>query len=232
MGLNDFVSRRYPAYGARFLPSSIDPTVSGGTTPLPDNFLRPIKGFADIQLIETGGNSNYHSLQTSLTKRYAQGFQFTAAYALSHALDDVSDVFDVGGAFALPQDDRNFAAERASANFDIRHRFVFSLVSNVPGLHRLNDKRGAAGWLFGNWQFSALTTYQTGQPYTVNTSYDVNLDGNLTDRINTLEGLRHKKMPILSFQHHPEAAPGPRDAQYLFNYFLKMMDEKKAVAAR
>jgi carbamoyl-phosphate synthase small subunit len=51
------------------------------------------------------------------------------------------------------------------------------------------------------------------------------IDMNLNDQ--TLEGLRHKKYPILSFQHHPEAAPGPRDAQYLFGYFLKMMDEKK-----
>lgn len=51
------------------------------------------------------------------------------------------------------------------------------------------------------------------------------IDMNLNDQ--TLEGLRHKKMPILSFQHHPEAAPGPRDAKYLFDYFLTMMDDNK-----
>ncbi|PIW59309.1 MAG: carbamoyl phosphate synthase small subunit [Candidatus Omnitrophica bacterium CG12_big_fil_rev_8_21_14_0_65_50_5] len=53
------------------------------------------------------------------------------------------------------------------------------------------------------------------------------IDFNLND--NTLEGLRHKKFPLLSFQHHPEAAPGPHDAQYLFNYFINMMDENKLV---
>ena len=51
------------------------------------------------------------------------------------------------------------------------------------------------------------------------------IDINLNDR--TLEGLKHKKYPLLSFQHHPEAAPGPHDAQYLFKYFLAMMDQSK-----
>jgi len=49
------------------------------------------------------------------------------------------------------------------------------------------------------------------------------VDMNLNDH--TLEGMRHKKFPVLSFQHHPEAAPGPRDAQYLFKYFIEMMDK-------
>ncbi|MBI3617384.1 MAG: glutamine-hydrolyzing carbamoyl-phosphate synthase small subunit [Candidatus Omnitrophica bacterium] len=49
------------------------------------------------------------------------------------------------------------------------------------------------------------------------------VDMNLNDK--TLEGMRHKKFPVLSFQHHPEAAPGPRDAQYLFKYFIEMMDQ-------
>src|SRR5262249_8583338 len=34
-----------------------------------------------------------------------------------------------------------------------------------------------------------FSTFQTGQPFTVNTSFDVNMDGNFTDRINTLNGL-------------------------------------------
>ncbi|MCA9400005.1 MAG: glutamine-hydrolyzing carbamoyl-phosphate synthase small subunit [Candidatus Omnitrophica bacterium] len=48
------------------------------------------------------------------------------------------------------------------------------------------------------------------------------IDINLNDQ--TLEGLKHTKHPILSFQHHPEAAPGPHDAQYLFKYFIDMME--------
>ena len=48
---------------------------------------------------------------------------------------------------------------------------------------------------------------------------------NLNDQ--TLEGLRHKKYPLYSFQHHPEASPGPHDAQYLFKYFIEMMEDAK-----
>ena len=43
----------------------------------------------------------------------------------------------------------------------------------------------------------------------------------LNDR--TLEGLAHKKLPLFCVQYHPEAAPGPHDADYLFDRFAKMM---------
>src|SRR6266700_3994774 len=45
---------------------------------------------------------------------------------------------------------------------------------------------------------------------------------------NTLEGLRHKTLPLFSVQYHPEAAPGPHDSHYLFRDFRHMMEEWKA----
>jgi len=44
---------------------------------------------------------------------------------------------------------------------------------------------------------------------------------NLNDQ--TVEGIRHKKLPVFSVQYHPEAAPGPHDSDYLFRNFLEIM---------
>jgi len=47
---------------------------------------------------------------------------------------------------------------------------------------------------------------------------------NLND--GTLEGMRHRKLPLFSVQYHPEASPGPHDADYLFAEFIEMMEQR------
>ena len=47
----------------------------------------------------------------------------------------------------------------------------------------------------------------------------VNLDDD------TIEGLRHREMPLFSIQYHSEASPGPRDNEYLFDRFLQMIED-------
>ncbi|MDP2871778.1 MAG: glutamine-hydrolyzing carbamoyl-phosphate synthase small subunit [Bacillota bacterium] len=61
----------------------------------------------------------------------------------------------------------------------------------------------------------------TGLPIEVEVSHV-----NLNDE--TVEGLRHRSLPIFSVQYHPEASPGPRDSAYLFDHFAGMVSAAKA----
>jgi carbamoyl-phosphate synthase small subunit len=50
---------------------------------------------------------------------------------------------------------------------------------------------------------------------------------NLNDRC--VEGMRHKTLPIISVQYHPEAAPGPHDAAHHFTRFIELMEQRPMV---
>jgi carbamoyl-phosphate synthase small subunit len=51
---------------------------------------------------------------------------------------------------------------------------------------------------------------------------------NLND--NTIEGMKHRVLPIFSVQFHPEGAPGPTDTEYLFNKFISLIEKSEAKA--
>ena len=135
---------------------------------------------------ETTANSRYDSLQVQVRGRFHRHLQYSLAYTLSKATDDVSDVFDLAGASVLPQDSFNLAAERSPANFDARHRFSYYFVYTLSGFA---DRGRAFRTLLGGLQLAGTGQFQTGQPFTVNSIFDVNLDGNLTDRLDNTGGL-------------------------------------------
>lgn len=139
-----------------------------------------------VNLIETSANSRYDALQVQLRGRFAQRLQFQAAYTFGKATDDVSDVFDMAGASALPQDFTNLAAERGPANFDVRHRISHNLIFILPDFAASSH---AFRSVFGGLEIASTGQFQTGQPFTVNSIFDVNGDGNFTDRLNSTNGL-------------------------------------------
>jgi hypothetical protein len=147
---------------------------------------RPVDRAGAVMIYASSANSRYDSLQLQLRGRFRRSMQYQISYTLSKAIDDVSDVFDLAGAPSLPQNSLTFAGERGPSNFDVRHRFTYSFVASLPAL---KNRATVLGALFGNVQLAGTGSLRTGQPFTVNSIFDVNLDGNLTDRLDNTNGL-------------------------------------------
>lgn len=146
---------------------------------------RPNPLLGAVTLFSSSASSNYHALQATLERRIYDTIGFQLSYTYSHAIDDVSDIFDLSGSFALAQDElsrrEGLRAERASASFDVRHRFTSAFYLNSP----FSKNR-----FLRDLQLAGIVTLQSGPPFTVNTSIDANFDGNLTDRLNSIMGLQ------------------------------------------
>jgi hypothetical protein len=157
---------------------------------------RPFSGTSrnSVNIFETTASSDYNSLQTELRGRFSPGFDFQFSYTYSKVNDDVSDVFDLAGAYVLPQDSYcsagesncGLAAERGPANFDVRHRWSYYMIYSFP---KLGANYNFFRFLTDNLQIASTGRFHSGQPFTVNSVIDVNLDGNLTDRLNTTDGI-------------------------------------------
>ncbi len=143
-------------YGTRFLPASIDPTT--GNTALPDNFLRPNPGYADIQYIEMASNSNYHSLQTQVNKRMSNGLMFGVAWTWSKSMNYVNGNNDAVNPF-LNFRMRNYG----KGNFDRTHNFVVNYTYNLPKLSKV-WANPVSKWVFDNWDLAGVTSFISGAP--------------------------------------------------------------------
>ncbi len=156
-----------PNYGAAYLTANQDPTQAASTTgsaALPVDLLRPYQGFGNISYIESASSSNYHSLQTSINRRFSKGVLLGVTYTWSKALGtQANDLPGING-FGAPRIDNNQRrANYAPQDFDRRHNFNVNWVYELP---KATENR-ALGYALNNWQLSGIYRYQTGAPYNI-----------------------------------------------------------------
>jgi hypothetical protein len=123
-----------------------------------------INGYAGFQLFANDAYSHYHSLQTSLTRRWGAGY-FQAAYTFSKSTDATSTgntAFNT--AF---NDESTLNASRGLSDFDRTHRFVLSYRYDLPFFKDANGVRAA---LLKDWAVSGITIFQSGTPFSVTDS--------------------------------------------------------------
>jgi hypothetical protein len=122
-----------------------------------------------IATLRSNTFSNYNSLQARLEKRFTNGLQFEAAYTFAHALDNASSA-SLGSVNNGDFQDQRFPNQNyGNADFDIRHRFVFSYVYELPfgrGRYLGGDASGLLNQIIGNWQMAGVVSAATGNYYT------------------------------------------------------------------
>jgi len=72
-----------------------------------------------------------------------------------------------------------------------------------------------------------ITAQNHGFAVAADTLNDESLVTHINLNDNTVEGLKHRQIPVFSVQYHPEASPGPHDAKYLFGEFIDLMEANK-----
>lgn len=127
-------------------------------------------GFNDREAVylQSRGRSIYHGLQTSLTKRWSQGFELHGAYTYSQSRDLFSsDPGSTAGSarpdepnsgFAVENDSRDLESNWALSDFDRPHRFSLSAIWELPL---------GGGALLRNWQVATFMQFQSGRPFSV-----------------------------------------------------------------
>jgi Carboxypeptidase regulatory-like domain len=121
------------------------------------------------------GWSTYHGLQSGLTRRFSNGLTMQASYTWSHNIDNsTADFHSTDLTPRRPQDFFSFgASDKANSALDRAQRFTLAISYDMPFFKNGN-------WLMknvvGNWQFSPVYTFETGQWVTVQSNQDSNLN--------------------------------------------------------
>lgn len=139
-------------------PEAKDPTRNNS---LPDNFLRPYQGYADIHFYSFGGTSNYNSFQFSSTRRIRRNGDYIAVvYTWSKALGSAAtDTTNVSPFF--PPRQRNYGL----LPYDRSHVASIRYSYHLPNAGRKLHSR-VLGVFADGWQLAGTTRIQTGEPFT------------------------------------------------------------------
>ena len=128
--------------------------------------LRPFApAFGEFRHFDTSELTRYHAWQTSVQKRFADGFLVNANYTWSK-----STSYGNGDLTTLdpPQDPDNLEAERGPSPFDIRHRFASDFLYELPFAQGQGDSV-AKRLLLGGWQLGGVLRAQSGAPFSIST---------------------------------------------------------------
>jgi hypothetical protein len=119
----------------------------------------------------------YNAFQASLNKRYANGFNFLAAYTFAKNLGNADG--NVGG---FIQDAYHANLDHGPVVPDLRHRFTISYLYELPvghGKRWLGDANRITEGLLGGWQLGGITTAQSGEAATAVMSTDLSNTGTI-----------------------------------------------------
>ena len=120
-------------------------------------------------------NSDYHALQAKVQQRLAHGLDFLVSYTWGKAMADT----ETGGAFS---NNLNWKQDRGPANYNRTQALTISHVWQLPygrGRHWGSDLGRAMDLLLGGWNFTGITTVESGLPFTVTVSNAPNVYADL-----------------------------------------------------
>jgi hypothetical protein len=174
------VTASYVGAFGRNLPASIDqnyPVFGPGATTANVNSRRPYMPgvIGQARVLESTFKSDYNGMQLSAEHRGA-AFTAKAYYTFGKGLEDVDYQ---GGGLPAVQNSNRIELERARTSNDRRHSFVLSAVWRPD---YFDGSKAILKALLDDWTISSIVTWQSGQPLTISSGIDRNVDGLTNDR--------------------------------------------------
>lgn len=148
-------------------PRELNPAVyATGVTTATTNQRRPYgPAMGSTPILESVGNSTYHALQSTLERRFRNGLTLLANLQYSKALDDSSQNKQNGNVRTNPFNQR---FDKGLADFYRKYVFNFSGLYELP----IHPARPLARALIGGWNLNAISSINTGAPFTVTSGVD------------------------------------------------------------